>query len=336
MATIRKRGNLQFEARVRRRGYPTVCKTFDLKADAEAWARATETEMDKGLFTSAKEAEAYTLSECIERYIEEYLPRLKHPKVETYRANSIARRPIGKRIMATIRSKDIADYRKAREKEGVSSNTIRLEMALISRLFTFAKSDWGMESLVNPVQSGVRPKKTPGRERRLREGEEEKLLSACTVEFKPVVRFALATAMRRGEIVGLRWENVDFNKSTAFLPETKNGTARTVPLSRVAKEILQGLPRHISGLVFPYLPNLMSVEMLKTCKRAGIDGLHFHDLRHEATSRFFEQTDLDSLEISRITGHKSMQMLSRYSHLRSADLADRLDGKRRGEGRERP
>jgi len=101
---LRKRGLYQWEARIRKRGYPTTCKTFDTKVEAEAWAKDVETNMNKSLFVSAKEAEQYTLSECLDRYIEEYIPRLKHPKRETDRARFLQKRTLAHRIMATIRS----------------------------------------------------------------------------------------------------------------------------------------------------------------------------------------------------------------------------------------
>ena len=110
MATFRKRGNLQREARIRKRGYPTTCKTFDTKAEAEQWAKGVETEMSKGQFVSTKEADSYTLSECLERYKEEYLPRRKDPRREISRAKCLQSRAIARRVMSTIRSKDIADY----------------------------------------------------------------------------------------------------------------------------------------------------------------------------------------------------------------------------------
>ena len=337
MATFRKRGNLQWEARIRKRGYPTTCKTFDTKAEAEQWAKGVETEMSKGQFVSTKEAEGYTLGECLDRYKEEYLPRLKNPQSEIYRADRLKRRALGLRIMATIRSKDIADYRRERENEGVSANTIRLELALLSRLFNFAKSDWGMESLTNPVQLAAKPKLPPGRERRLEQGEEEKLFEAIgnDFEFSAIIKIALETAMRRGEILKLTWKDVDLPNKAVFLQDTKNGTCRTVPLSKKAIAVFQGLHRHISGKVFPSCnaPQSLSKKMAKACQRAGLADLRFHDLRHEATSRFFEHTDLDVMEVKAITGHKSLQMLARYTHLRTANLAARLDGAKRGEVR---
>ena len=116
----------------------------------------------------------------------------------------------------------------------------------------------------------------------------------------------------------------------ARLPETKRGESRTVPLSPSALDILESLPRNINGFVFGVSSDYLTRTMMKIVKKAELEDLRFHDLRHEATSRFFEETDLDVMEIREITGHKTMQMLARYSRLRSSRLADRLAGARRG------
>ena len=338
MASFKKRGDRQWQVRIRRKDPGTgevnyLSKTFETKGEAEDWASTVETDMRKGAWVSSKEAESCTLAECLDRFQEEYFPRLKSPRQEVGRVNILKKYPLSKRIMSTIRSGDLANFRKAREAEGCKPDTIRLDFALISRVFNYARSDWGMESLTNPVQIASKPKLPGGRTRRLVGDEETRLLAAASPELRPIIILAVETAMRRGEIVGLRWENIDLKRRIAKLDDTKNGTSRTVPLSIRAMEILDGLPRNIKGEVFGLRPDSIDKMMARACKAAGIEGLRFHDLRHEATSRFFEKTDLDALEISRITGHKSMQMLSRYSHLRTADLVHRLDGRRRGESR---
>ncbi len=333
MATFRKRGPYQWEARIRKKGYPTTCKTFETKADAEAWAKDVETQMNKSLFVSNKEAEQYTLHECLDRYIEEYIPKLKHPKREEDRARALQHRTIAHRVMATIRPKDIADFRKEREAEGVSGNTIRLDFALLSRLFNYARSDWGMESLQNPVALAAKPKPAKGRDRRLEEGEEEKLLKAAEPPFDVIIRFALETAMRREEIARLEWKHVNLKSRSVYLPETKNSEARTVPLSSAAVDILINLPRtEGEERVFGLTSDQITDTMKKVRAKAKLEDIRFHDLRHEATSRFFENTDLDVMEVKAITGHKTLQMLSRYTHLRTAWLADRLAGKKEGKG----
>jgi integrase len=277
--------------------------------------------MSKNLFVSSKEAEQYTLGECLDRYIEEYKPRLKHAELVTYRAKGIKKRNIACRVMATIRSKDIADYRREREAEGVSGGTILTEFALLSRLFNFARSDWGMESLQNPVALVSKPKQGKGRERRLEEGEEERLLKASPASFRSVVLFALATAMRREEIASLKWKNVNMDNRFALLTDTKNNESRTIPLSSVALDILRNIQRKDGQeLVFCIKAQVITNTMTETCKKAGIEDLCFHDLRHEATSRLFEDTDLDLMEIRAITGHKTLQMLVRYTHLRTPNF----------------
>jgi integrase len=133
--------------------------------------------------------------------------------------------------------------------------------------------------------------------------------------------------MRQGELVGLMWADIDFERRTAILRETKNGTTRSVPLSSTAQAVLRPLALAANGVgaVFAIeVGRAVTHAFAKACTKAGIENLHFHDLRHEATSRLFERTDLRDIEIASITGHKTMAMLQRYAHLRASDLANRL------------
>jgi integrase len=351
MASIRKRGDYQWEARIRRKGHPVTCKTFETRADAERWSREIESEMDRGVYVSRTEAESTTLAEALDRYIEEHIPRLSKTNGSKYVALALKRRPMASKYLASIRSKDIADFVKERESEGVKGSTIRQALAILSKLFTLAVRDWGMESLRNPVALVSKPKAGKGRERRLEAGEEERLMLAGTPEMRNVIKLALETAMRRGELVNLSWNDIDLKRKSAVLYETKNGETRSIPLSPKALKILQGIQAGQregeeqrgeeqregggKGEVFPEFaqnPKKITREMNETCRRAGIVGLRFHDLRHEATSRLFENTDLDLMEIRAITGHKTLQMLVRYTHLRTARLADRLAGARKQAG----
>ena len=158
MASIRKRGDLQWEVRIRRKGHPVTCKTFNTKGYAERWARDVENEMDRGIFVSRTEAENTTLHEALERFIEEYVPRYRHPDTPKYTARSLQRRKISTKFLASIRTKDIADFIRERESEGMSGNTVRLDLALLSRLFNVARSSWGMESLTI-LSSGLQGQK---------------------------------------------------------------------------------------------------------------------------------------------------------------------------------
>ena len=324
MATFRKRSG-SWQALVKKKGFGQLGRTFDTKAEAEAWAKITEAEMVRGVYFSRKEAEATTLSEALDRYEREISSFKKGHLQEKKRIHSWKAHPLAKRFLATIQGKDIAAWRDARIKSGTSSNTVRLDLAIISHLFEIARKEWGMEGLTNPVKSIRMPSPPAGRDRRLHPGELEKLLECLSEEMNQVVRFALETAMRRGEIAGMTWEIVDLKKRTVTLPETKNGQKRIVPLSSLAVAILKERmnTRRIDGKVWDVGLDAISQDFAKACRNAGISGLHFHDLRHEATSRLFEK-GFDTMEVRTITGHKTLQMLARYTHLRVEDLVERM------------
>ena len=138
------------------------------------------------------------------------------------------------------------------------------------------------------------------------------------------MEFAIETGMRRGELLKLRWEDVNLGRKTALIKETKNGDSRKIPLSVAAIRTLSGLPRHLGGNVFPVTPNALRGVWRRAVKKVGIDNLRFHDLRHEAVSRLVED-GLSDQEVSAISGHMSMQMVKRYTHLRAEDLVERID-----------
>lgn len=122
---------------------------------------------------------------------------------------------------------------------------------------------------------------------------------------------------------------MDLKRRAVLLPKTKNEEVRTVPLSPAALDVLRTIPRPLDGSVFGMKPRTITQAWERIVKKTGIKGLTFHDLRHEAISRLFEDTDLDVMEIRAISGHKTLQMLARYTHLRTHRLADRLAGIKR-------
>ena len=185
-----------------------------------------------------------------------------------------------------------------------------------------------MSGLGNPVQAIRLPSgRGVSRDRRLNPGEETALLDACEKyggDLPHVVLLALETAMRRGEIAGMTWDDVDLKKRTVTLPETKTGEVRIVSLSSEAIRILSSIPRRIDGRVFGYTdPHPITWAFIHACKKAGIFGLTFHDLRHEATSRLFE-LGLSAEKVKKITGHKTYQMLARYTYLKAEDIAEEI------------
>lgn len=324
MAYITKRGPYQWQARIRRNGFPKVSKTFDTKLDAVHWARDIERDMDRGVFVSRAEAESTTLSEALDRYLREITPHKKGAKQETLRINRWKKHPLAERYIASIRGSDIAAYRDERLAERRSPITVNNELIIISHLFNIARKEWGMESLHNPVSNIRKPKLPPGRDRRLETGEEKRLLEHAEHPMNALIILALETAMRQGELLSLTRKNIDLMRRVALLPDTKNGTERIVPLSSNAVEVIKDMPARVSGRLFPALSASQASHCFRRlCVDAEIEGLRFHDLRHEATSRLFEK-GLNIMEVAAITGHKTLHMLKRYTHLRAEDLAKKL------------
>jgi len=325
MASIRKRGPYQWEVRIRKRGYPVQSKTFESKVDANAWAATVESEMARGVFRSHQVAERTPLQELLDRYGREISPSKKGAVQEKSKINIISNFPISQFVVANIGGKELAEYRDARLNQ-VSNKTVRDELVLLGHLFKVAMQDWGMVlPHGNPIDSVRKPKiGNNQRDRRLNPEEETKLLKGCREyggELWTIVVLAIETGMRRGEIVSLMWEDIKF--PIVHLHETKNGDNRDVPLSSLAIHILEKLPRNINGRVFNMKGDSVTQAFGRICSRQGIENLRFHDLRHEATSRFFEK-GLNPMQVSAITGHKTLQMLKRYTHLKAEDLAKAL------------
>lgn len=329
MAHIRQLVSGNWQAVVRRHGLKPSSKSFDTKIAARRWARVIESEIDRGVFLDRSEGERTTMGELIDRYLLEVTPRKKSASREVLRLNGL-KRHFGRFSVAALRSSHISEYRDARLACGLAAATVVKELNSLSHLFDVAAKDWGIALPSNPAKMVRRPQVARGRDRRLQPGEESKLFAACERSrarmLAPAVRFAIETGMRMGEILSLTWRNVDLAQRIATLPDTKTGDARQVPLSTVAVAAISGLPRHISdGRVFWTWQRADSLENAwrRAVKSAGIEDLRFHDLRHEAVSRLFE-LGLNPMEVASISGHKTLQMLKRYTHLRATDLVRKL------------
>ncbi|GGD86037.1 site-specific integrase [Caballeronia grimmiae] len=380
MPTIRKRGQYQWEAQVRRRGYPAQSKTFTTKAEAEAWASMIESEMSRGIWVSRNEAEATTLYEALKRYEEEISLTKKGAAQEASVLKVCQAADLAKRPLATIRSADIAKLRDEWLKDYKPATVLR-RLAVLSHVFNVARKEWGMESLSNPVELIRKPQPNNARTRRIalsepaagvpdaddpeslrgaQDGELERVVTASNSALLPaIIWLAVETAMRRGEIVSLRWEHVDLKRRVAHLPATKNGDARDVPLSPRAISVLQALKDNCAETedapkaapttagvgdekrrVFDIRSDAVTraferavararERYLDECREARrrpdgkyLTDLRFHDLRHEATSRLASIFPMH--ELTKITGHKDPRMLMRYYHPRAEDLAKRL------------
>ena len=276
--------------------------------------------MGVGTYQDNRETLSTTLFECFERYETEIIPQKKGARQELYRSMMWKNSEFAHKGIGTLKQVDIAKWRDARIASGKSGATVKLDLAILSHLFTIAIKEWGFP-LTNPVLLIRKPKTDNARDRRLQVGEEEKILEHSTPEQCAFFTIAVETAMRRSEIAHL--ERAWIKGTVAYLPETKNGTARAVPLSTKALQAIKSLPIRIDGKLFELKPDAYTRGFTRACKKAGIEDLRIHDLRHEATSRFFEK-GLDVMQVKTITGHKSLQMLARYTHLKADELAKLL------------
>jgi integrase len=323
MATFRKRSD-GWQARIRRTGYPDLTKTFKTHSDAVAWARLTESDMDRGIFINRSESENTTLAELLTRYLNEITPNKKSQKPEFYRIQGWLKSPLAKRFICTLRSSDFAAWRDSRLKQGRAGNTVKQELAVISHLFFIARAEWGFEGLDNPIRYIRKPKLARGRTRRVTDDEIKLLIeNTDSYDLPFMLQLAVETGMRRGEIATIKWSDIYMERRVIQLWDTKNGEDRLVPLSTKAVEVLQRIPKRIDGRLFGMTAHAISYAFIRACKRVKLEDLHFHDLRHEAITRLFEK-GFNVMEVGSISGHKTLQMLKRYTHLRAENFLERL------------
>ncbi|MAF58529.1 MAG: integrase [Ponticaulis sp.] len=324
MATITKRENGKWQAKCRKRGYKTISKTFSRKYDAEKWSKKVELEMEQGIFESTSSAERTLMSSLIDKFWDEVASNYKSASNTKYKLDFLSK------VLGEIRlidmSIDVAREYKEYRLETVSGDTFRKEMSLVKRMIDYAMTEWNIHlPKGNPFDSVSLPCKGKARDRRLRAGEFElikKEASNYGGYIGVIFELAIETAMKRGEIISLTWDNVNFDKRTAYLPDTKNGESRTVPLSSRAIELLRQV--ELSGdKLFPVNGDSIGKAFRRVTDRIEIEDLRFHDLRHEATSRLFEK-GLQLMEVASITGHKDLVMLKRYTHLDAGKLALKL------------
>lgn len=336
MAGIIKRGELQYEARIRIKGFPGRSATFETRVEAIAWAAPIEAEIRAGRYVDRRPQERMSLSDALDRYLKTISCGKRSAPSETYRirkwqANSIASRPL-----SSLRGSDFARYRDDRLVAGVSSATVRLELALVGHLFEICRKEWGMESLSNPVRNIRLPPTSTERERRLNPGEYETILKAIrATSRKPwlaaAFTLAIETALRQSVLVQMRWSWVDLDARLLRIPrefrdQENKGVPTTLPLWDPAIAVLRSLPRcEHDDRVLQF--TAVALRLAWNQVRQSPDGapfrdLRWHDLRHEAASRLTEQ-GMHTLEIRAITGHKSMQMLARYTHVPAVHLLNK-------------
>ena len=338
MATITKRGEYQWQAKVRCKGFPPVSKTFNTKKDAELWSSTTESEMGRGVYTDRSSAESITLFEALELYEKDISQFKDGANEEKYRIGLWKRDPLAQRSLASLKTSDFAKWRDMRL-ETVSATTIKKDLSVISNLFNVAPDEWNI-SVLNPIKNVRIKTEDNSRDRRIEADEEPRLMEALgdmsagnrsNIWILPMVKIAIETAARQSELLALKWVDVKPNEFTMRIfgkeradgkTRTKNGTKfRDVPLSPTAIKIFETMPRE-TEYVFPTTASAIKQSWVRARKRANITDMVFHDTRHEATSRLAEIFQIH--ELAKITGHKDIRTLLKYYHPRAEDLAKKM------------
>ncbi|MFC5556502.1 tyrosine-type recombinase/integrase [Methylobacterium iners] len=265
------------------------------------------------------------MADLLARYEAEMTVKKRGTDRERYKLRVIRSHPIAGLPLAKLSTVAVSQYRDDRLRV-VQGGTVRRELAILQHCLEVARKEWGTPLLTNPVQSVTLPEPSRARDQRLEAEAGQKLHaaigSAHAWYLRPLMELAIETGMRRGELLALLWSHVSLEKRTAHLPITKNGHARTVALTPKAIEVLRALPR-TDPRVFPVSGNAVRLAWERLRVRAGLPGLRFHDLRHEAVSRFFE-AGLSIPEVALMSGHRDTRMLMRYTHLRPEDVAEKL------------
>ena len=324
MATIRKKRD-KWAVSIRRSFHKPLFKSFASKQDAERWAVKSERLIEIGQYQDMSEANKTTLQMLLERYEREVSSK-KRTKTDKQYIKNILKHEFVTKVLTHINSSDIAAFRDERLKT-ITGSSVNRELSIISDCIKKAMTEWQCYIAENPVKPRLRCEKNPRRVRRLEPGEYEKLMSSCKMNrafWCPIIDFAIHTAMRRGELLEITWDMIHMDLKYITLPEqiTKTKRVRNVPLQPNALEVLRKLPRSLNGRVFPIGIKNFERSWTTICKRSGVKGLRFHDLKREAISRLFEK-GLSVSEVQLFCGN-SLSSLSVYTQHNSTTLAKKL------------
>lgn len=326
MATFRKRGD-RWQVQIRRTGQPNLSKSFVSKADAQRWARQMEAELDTKLLPhDFRRLETTTLADILLRYRNEIIPTKRGKDIETIIIDAFLRAPLATLKLSHLGSQDFAKYRDLRL-EQVRPATVLRELGIVQHALDIASKEWGYPLSSNPVKGIRKPKLGASRERRVHPKEIATLLGGAkrsrNRHLAPAITLAIETGMRRGELLAMRWENLDLKQGILLIPRTKNGYPRRIPLTAKALEILKSQLNLGEERPLPITEESLKKSWQRLLKRVGIEDLRFHDLRHEAVSRFFE-LGLSMPEVALISGHRDPRMLFRYTHLDPKKVGEKL------------
>lgn len=351
MATILKRikkdGTPYFRVRVRMKGHRPVEGNFERLTDAKKWVQDTESAIREGRYFRTAEAQRRTFGELVDRYIRDEIPKRRSCKKKYESQLLWWKQELGHFVLKDITPAVIAEARDKLLRAPLARNhhqgklppqkqtkgpaTVVHYMAVLSHALSVAVREWmWMED--NPALKVRKPALPEGRSRFLSDDERESLLGACRVSPNPylyiVVVLALSSGARYSEIMGLRWQDVDLVRGVARLEKTKNGDKRVIPLTGFVLKLLCELKRTRQRVDSPYLfprhDGKAPMEIRKAWDAAlvaaDIQDFRFHDLRHSAAS-YLAMNGATLVEIAAVLGHKTLQMVKRYSHLSDSHVS---------------
>lgn len=321
MPSIRKHRN-KWQSQVRIKGTPPISKSFDKRSDAVAWSQLMESQIRLGTFQDSKLAEKTIVSDLIQRYAD--FKRVSSKLDGSVRSRlGRLRRSLGAFSLKSLSAVNISEYRDQRL-QVVNPATVAHELSLLIRILKFAETELCIR-IPNGMPKVRMPKLPRGRVRRLAVPEEELLIrySAKDKELRSFIVLAIETGMRRSELCSLDWSDIDLHVQLLHVRKSKNGDSRTIPLSERAIKTLEGEKQKF-GPLFRFSSSAVSQRFARLCKKAEIVNLRLHDLRHEAISRLFE-LGMNQMEVATISGHRSVSMLSRYTHIHPYVLACKLN-----------
>ena len=319
MGCVRKRGN-SWNAQVRISGWRSFTKTFQTKLDAKQWTVNLEKEL-KSKTLPEKNIKNLKLKDLFNKYKFEILPKLKSHKIVTYKLNFLSKLWIGEIKVINLTKGHLEQFCEDR-KLVVKDGTIKSELMLIKRIVKIATDKWNYGIPFNAFYGIELPSPHKPRNRRATQEELSILIAHANKQrnkyISTIIQFVVETGMRRSEILKLRWIDVNLKTRIASLYDTKNGDERHIPLTKTAVQLLSNLTQ-LSDFVFPISANCLRLAWERCRKKSNIKGLRFHDLRHEAVSRYFEM-GLSVPEVALISGHKDVRQLFRYTHLKPESL----------------
>lgn len=340
MASIEHRktnaGKISFRAKIRLKGFPVQSATFARLTDARKWAQITESAILEGRHFKTVEAKRHTFAELADRYISTILPRKPKTARDQLKQMHWWKDQIGARLLSDITPALVAEQRDnllfepMKNGKTRSPSTVVRYLAVLSHAFSVAVREWGWLD-DSPMRKVTKPKEPRGRVRFLTDDERNRLIAACNSSdnkfLLPAVILALATGMRKSEIMNLTWDDVDFDRGRITLHQTKNGERRGVPLAGYARQLLSEharVRRLDTNLLFPgqhrSQPMDLRASWVRALRDAQVNEFRFHDLRH-CTASYLAMNGASLAEIAEVLGHKTLQMVQRYAHLSDAHTA---------------